>query len=252
MGPRINLNADIGEGMGDDDALLGIVGSANIACGAHAGDEVTMRRLAGAASALGVEIGAHPGFADRAGFGRREIVMRAADVEALVASQIVAMRDAAAMVGARLTHVKAHGALYNIAARDADCAEAIGRAVRSVDTALIQIVQAGSDMERAAERLGLRAAREAFPDRGYLDDGRLAPRGTPGAEIGDAATAAERACRMVLGGEVTSVDGQRIAIRPETLCIHGDRADALAVARAIRAALMAAGVALVPLAAILR
>lgn len=248
MGLRINLNADVGEGMGNDDALLDIVGAANIACGGHAGDRQTMHRLAGLAAAKGVAVGAHPGFLDRASFGRREMHLTAAEVEALTRAQIDAMQKAASDAGARLAHVKAHGALYNMAARDRAYAEAIGRAIKSAGGGLIYVVQAASEMERAAERLGLAAAREAFPDRGYADDGQLAPRGTAGAEVG-AAAAAERACRMVADGAVTAVGGRRIAIAADTLCIHGDRPDAIEIARSIRAALVAAGVSLVPLTA---
>lgn len=242
MGLSINLNADIGEGMGTDEALVEVVGAVSIACGAHAGDPATMRRLAALAAARGVGIGAHPGFEDREGFGRREIVMDPGALETLVVRQIAGMREAAAAAGARLGHVKAHGALYNMAARDGVHAEAVCRAIRTVDPRLVVVGPAGSAMERAARDLGLAVAREAFPDRGYAADGRLLSRDEAGAVIADPETVAARAVRMVREGVVACATGETVPIVAETLCIHGDRPDAPTVARAVRDALAAAGV----------
>ncbi len=247
MGLSINLNADIGEGMGADEALLELVGAVSIACGAHAGDPPTMRRLVALAAARGVGIGAHPGFADREGFGRREIVMEPAAIEALVARQIEDMRDVCAAAGARLGHVKAHGALYNMAARDGIASEALCRAICSIDPDLVVIAPADSAMERAARGLGLAVAREAFPDRGYAADGSLLPRGRAGAVIADPKVVAARAVRMVREGTIECAAGAPVPIAAETHCIHGDRPDALAVARAVRDGLEAAGIALGPL-----
>lgn len=253
MARTINLNADVGEGfgryeIGHDGALLEIVRSVSIACGFHAGDPTIMQRIAAAAKAKGVSIGAHPGFDDRSGFGRREISMSAADVEYAVAYQIGALQALAAYAGHRVTHVKAHGALYNMAARDDGLAMAIGRAIRTLDPALVYVGQSGSEMERAAGRLGLACAREAFPDRGYDDGGALLQRGLAGAVIDDPAAAADRALRMALDGEVVTASGKRIALAADTLCIHGDVPRAVEIARAVRGALDQAGVEVVPLA----
>lgn len=252
MGRTINLNADVGEDfgryqMGHDHALLGVVRSVSIACGFHAGDPTIMHRLVGAAKAAGVSIGAHPGFDDRWGFGRREIKMETSDLEYLVAYQIGALQGLAAYSGIRVSHVKAHGALYNMAARDLDLAMAIGRAIRTVDRELIYVAQAGSEMERAASRLDLACAREAFPDRGYDDGGELLARGREGAIVDHPSAAAERALRMALDGEIVTASGRRIAARIDTLCIHGDTPNAVGVATGIRAALDAAGIAVVAL-----
>jgi UPF0271 protein len=249
---RINLNADIGEGfglydIGDDEAIMEIVTSVNGACGMHAGDPTVMHRVVVAAAARGVSIGAHPGFNDLWGFGRRRIDMAPADLEYLVAYQIGALAALAAYADAKVTHVKPHGALHNMAAVDADYALAIGRAIRTVDRELIYLVPAGSEMEAAAERLALPLAREAFVDRMYGDDGQLQSRAVAGAVITDAGIAAARCVRMVETGEVVSATGRRLPVRFDSLCVHGDEPTALAVAGACRQALEAAGVAVVPL-----
>lgn len=252
MAGRINLNADIGEGfglydIGDDEAIMEIVTTVNIACGMHAGDPTVIHRAVVAAKARGVSIGAHPGFNDLWGFGRRRIDMAPADLEYLVAYQIGALAGLAAYGGLKVSHVKAHGALHNMAAVNADYALAIGRAIRTVDRDLIYLVPAGSEMERAGERLGLPLACEAFVDREYDDDGRLQSRAVAGAVICDAARAAERCVRMVETSEVVSASGKRLPIRFDSLCVHGEEPTALAVAGACRRALEAAGVAVVTL-----
>jgi UPF0271 protein len=249
---RINLNADIGEGfglydIGDDEAIMELVPTVSIACGMHAGDPTVMHRAVMAAKVRGVSIGAHPGFNDLWGFGRRRIDMASDDLEYLVAYQIGALAALAAYAGLRVSHVKAHGALHNMAAVNADYALAIGRAIRTVDRELIYLVPAGSEMEAAAERLGLPLAREAFIDRMYGDDGRLQSRAVAGAVITDAKVAAERCVRMVETSEVVAASGKRLPIRFDSLCVHGEEPTALAVAGACRRALEAAGVTVVTL-----
>lgn len=248
----INLNADMAEGfgaydIGDDDAILEIVGSANIACGFHAGDPITMRRVVERARARGVSIGAHPGFNDLWGFGRRRIEMRTDDLENLIAYQIGALQGMASFCGAKVTHVKAHGALNNMAAEDIDYAMAIGRAIKAVNRELVYVALSGSAMERAARQLELPLAREGFCDRQYDDDGNLVSRRLAGAVIKDPDKAVEQVVRMVVDGEIVSRDGKRIKRRVDTLCVHGDEPTAVALAGAVRAGLEAAGVSVVPL-----
>lgn len=243
----INLNADVGEGIGDDAALLTIVASGNIACGLHAGDAGTMHRTLLAARDGGASAGAHPSFDDRDGFGRREMAMSEAEIESLVTHQITALKEIADRAGMTLGHVKPHGALYNMAARDPGYALAIGRAIRLTDRDLIYVGQSGSEMEHAAARLGLPFAREAFPDRGYGDDGQLLPRGAAGAVIGDPSEVAARALRMAQDGVIVTGTGRLLTLGIDTLCIHGDTPGALEIARAVRAALEAAGIMIAPL-----
>lgn len=252
MPTQINLNADMGEGfgaydIGNDEAMLKIIRSASIACGLHAGDPLTMHRNVLRAKEEGVSIGAHPGFNDLWGFGRRRIEMKSDQLEYLIAYQIGALQAMAAYVGERVTHVKPHGALNNMAAVDADYAMAIGRAIKAVDREIVYVALAGSEMERAGRTLGLRVAREGFCDRLYDDDGNLTSRSIPGAVIKDPAVAAKRVVDMVRNGEIVSRNGKRIACKIDTLCVHGDEPTAVDVARAVRAGLEAAGVAIVPL-----
>lgn len=254
---RINLNADMGEGfgaydIGADAALLEIVATANIACGMHAGDPTVMRRTAAEAVRRGVSIGAHPGFEDRVGFGRRRIAMDAASLENLVAYQIGAMQAMATAAGGRVTHVKTHGALNNMACVDAAYAAAIARAIKAVDPTLIHLVMPATAMERETERAGLPLAREGFIDRTYEADLTLTPRGTPGAVLSDAEAAAENAVRLARDGEVRTRTGETLALRVDSLCIHGDEPTSVAVAKAARAALEAAGVAVAPLPELVR
>jgi len=249
---RVNLNADLGEGfgaydIGDDEALLGIVRSANVACGFHAADPTVMHRVVHRAAAEGVSVGAHPGFNDLWGFGRRRIQMDPRELEYMVAYQIGALQAMAAYAGVAVTHVKPHGALNNMAAEDPDLALAIGRAIKTVDPALIYVALSGSQMERAAQELGLPLAREGFADRQYEDDGNLTPRSIPGAVIHDPRAAAAQAVQMVREQHVVSRRGTRIPARIDTLCVHGDEPTAVAVARAVRAGLVEAGIEVVPL-----
>ena len=240
---RVDLNADVGEGMGDDAALLDIVTSANIACGLHAGDARTMADTVALCLRRGVAIGAHPSFNDREGFGRRDMNIAPEAARALVLRQIEAVATIAAAAGARLKHVKPHGALYNMAARDPALAGAIAEAVREFDSNLLLVGLAGSALMSAGESAGLRVASEAFADRAYRKDGTLVPRSQPGALIEDADLAVARALDMVRTAAVRSIDGAMVAVRAETICVHGDTPGAAAMAGVLRAALEDAGVA---------
>lgn len=252
MARKVNLNADIGEGygaydIGDDAALLKIIKSANVACGFHAGDPKTMYRLVTESRDLGVSVGAHPGFNDLWGFGRRRIQMPPQDLEYMVAYQIGALQAMARYAGMPVTHVKPHGALNNMAAEDADLAMAIGRAIKTVDPNLIYVALAGSEMERAAQRLGLPLAREGFADRRYDDDANLASRLLPDAVIRDPKQAAAQVVRMVSEGEVVSMSGKTVKVNVDTICVHGDEPTAVHVAGKVREGLEAAGIEIVPL-----
>lgn len=252
MAARININADLGEGhgaydIGDDLALLDIVKTANIACGMHGGDATVMRRVVGEAARRGVSIGAHPGFNDLWGFGRRQIRMNAADLEYLVAYQIGAMRAMAAYEGQPVTHVKIHGAMNNMACVDRGYADAVARAVKTVAPDLIHLVIPRTEMERATLAAGLPMAREGFVDRAYEASGLLASRAVEGAVIRDPNTAAERALMLATEGVVIARTGEPVAIEVDSLCVHGDEPSAVAVARAAREALEMAGVEIVPL-----
>lgn len=252
MAKIINLNADVAEGwgaydIGDDAALMKIIRSANVACGFHAGDANTMHRLVMLASEAGVSIGAHPGFNDLWGFGRRAIRMNPAELEYMVAYQTGALQALGAYGGLRVTHLKAHGMLYNMAAEDEGYAMAIGRAIRTVDPAIIYVGLAGSQMVRAAERLGLRIAREGFCDRRYAEDGTLVPRAVPGSVVRDAEQASEQALGIVLRGEAVALSGEKINLEVDTLCVHGDEPMAAAVAGKVKEALEAGGVRIVTL-----
>ncbi|HEX7902089.1 MAG TPA: 5-oxoprolinase subunit PxpA [Planctomycetota bacterium] len=227
----VDINADLGEGAPFDDELLNWVTSANIACGVHAGDPALMRRTAEAARRAGVALGAHPGLSD----GRRERALSPDEAYAATLDQVRALQA----VAGPLRHVKPHGALYNMAARDAALADAIARATRAADPGLVLFGLAGSELVAAGRRAGLAVAEEAFLDRGYERDGSLTPRGRPGALLHDPAAAAARALRIVRDGRLEGVD---IPLRADTLCVHGDTPEALAMARALREALAAGGV----------
>ena len=242
----IDLNADVGESVGDDEGVLPFVSSANVACGFHAGNPAVMRITVQLARRYGVAVGAHPGFQDLEGFGRREIRLSTPELETLVAYQIGALAGVAAAEGVRLSHVKPHGALYNMAARDAGMADAIARAVRAVDASLVLFGLSGSELVAAGDRAGLRVASEVFADRGYWPNGSLAPRGTPGAVLTEVQDVVRRAIGMARGQAVTSVDGSSVSVRADTICIHGDTPGAAALARAVRSALTAAGIDVVP------
>jgi 5-oxoprolinase (ATP-hydrolysing) subunit A len=251
---HVDLNCDLGESfgpwrMGDDGAMLSLVTSANVACGFHAGDPDTMFETAVLAKAKGVAIGAHPGFADLAGFGRRVILGDSlAQIERMVAYQIGALQAVAGLAGHRITHVKPHGALSNRANDDLDLARAIGRAITGVDRSLIYVTMPGRPTEAAALELNLPLVREVFADRTYEDDGALTSRQTPGSVIHDAKAASARVLRMLDDQAVTTTGGRRLPVRIDTICVHGDTPTAVAMARAIRAGLEAAGVTLRPFA----
>jgi UPF0271 protein len=250
---HVDLNADLGEGfgiwrLGDDDALLEIVTSANVACGFHAGDPVTMRRVCAHAAERGVAIGAQVSYRDLAGFGRRRMDVEPDDLAADVIHQIGALDAFARVAGDRVRYVKPHGALYNTAADDAEQAGAIVEAAAAFDASLILLGPAGSCLADAASRAGLAFVTEAFADRGYLPTGRLVPRDQRGALIEDPDIAAERAVRIVAEGRVRAVNGTDVEIFAESICVHGDTPGAVAIARAVRAALGDAGIELAPFA----
>ncbi|HWM23700.1 MAG TPA: 5-oxoprolinase subunit PxpA [Chthoniobacterales bacterium] len=239
---RVDLNADLGEGAGHDDELLELVSSASIACGFHAGDPVSILASIRAARARGVAVGAHPSFADRENFGRKEIALPAVEVFALVAYQLGAFRALATAAGTRVSHVKAHGALYNMAVHDEKLAEAIAHAVLAVDSSLLFFAPGESVLERAGQSAKLRVVREVFADRNYLADGSLVPRTRPDALLHDPEEAAVRVLRMLREGVVRSVDGKDVEVRAETICVHGDTPGAAAFVRALRASLENNGV----------
>lgn len=242
----IDLNSDLGEGFGaytcgDDAAMLDIVTSANVACGFHAGDPDIMARTFRLAKDRSVAIGAHPGFRDLEGFGRRRIALNSGEIERMVAYQIGAAQALAVYAGHRIAYVKAHGALANWAEVDESVANAVARAVRAVDARLALLCIAASAQVRAAEGQGLRAVAEVFADRGYTSEGRLIPRGEPGAMIVDADAAAGRLMRMIEARALIAQDGTRIPTPIDSVCVHGDSPRAVAMARRIRVRLEAAG-----------
>ncbi len=249
----MDLNADLGEYTGTsgaalDDAILDVVTSANIACGAHAGDPAVMLRTVNAAVSRGLAIGAHPGYPDREGFGRREIELSPKELTAQVVSQVEALAAFCADAGTRLRYVKPHGALYNVAARDPAVSRVVAEAVRRVDTSLILLGLAGSSLIHEGRRAGLTVAQEAFADRSYLSNGSLLPRDRAGAVLHDARAVAARALTMARDGYVNAVDGVRVNVNPESLCVHGDNPEALALVKATRSALEAAGFTIEPFA----
>ena len=235
----VDLNADIGESFGryelpGEDDLLSLITSANVACGFHAGDPVVMQRTVSAAAGRGVTVGAHPGYRDLIGFGRRELAASPAEIAADVVYHVGALDGFCRTTGTRVRYVKLHGALYHRAAEDKDVAKAVAFALRQLDQELVVLGPEGSAMLQAANATGLDVAREAFVDRAYLPDGRLVPRGMPGAVLDDADAIAERALRMVQDRYVVAIDGTRCIIRADSLCVHGDGPKAVAVVRAVR------------------
>jgi 5-oxoprolinase (ATP-hydrolysing) subunit A len=247
---RVDLNADVGESfgawsLGQDPALMRFITSANVACGFHAGDPGVMRATVALAREHGVAVGAHPGFPDLAGFGRRELQVSPRDVEDFVVYQVGALAGIAAAQGVRLQHVKPHGALFNMAVRDAALADAIARAVATLDKAMILFGLPGSELVSAGRRAGLRTACEVFADRAYQADGTLVSRQDPGAVIDDADAVEERVIGMVREQAVAAIDGSRVALTVDTICVHGDTPDAAALAGRVRAALEKAGVEIV-------
>jgi UPF0271 protein len=251
---KVDLNCDMGESfgawsMGDDDAMLDIVSSANIACGFHAGDPSIMFRTSETAKRKGVAIGAHPGFNDMAGFGRRVIRGDSpAEIERMVAYQIGALQAVASLAGHRVTYVKVHGSLNNMANEDEDLALAIARAIKGVDRNLVNVCMPGLLMEKASDKVGVRVAREFFADRTYDDNGMLTSRKKPGSVLHDTEEAAERVLRTLQDKAVTTTSGKRIPIQIDTICVHGDEPSAVAMARAVRAKLETNGIAIAPFA----
>jgi UPF0271 protein len=248
MAARVDVNSDLGEGfgpwrMGDDEQLLQVVTTASIACGFHAGDPVIMARTVALARRHGVAVGAHPGHLDLYGFGRRRITGEPPEeLATMVVYQVGALGAIAAREGVRLGHVKLHGALSNAAAVDEALAGAVAEAICALDPTLSWLVPSGSEMAAAAQRCGLRAVHEVFADRGYDDAGDLLPRDRPGALLTDTGEVVERALRIVEAGAVVSASGRVLPLPCDSLCVHGDTPGALATARALRAALEAAGV----------
>jgi UPF0271 protein len=242
MSLHVDLNADLGEGAGHDPELFELITSANIACGFHVGDPASILRSIRDAKEQNVSIGAHPSFADRENFGRTELALEPAEVFAQVLYQLGAFGSLATAATVRMNHVKPHGALYNMAARDDKLADAIVRAMLVVDPYLILFAPANSALERVAEAAELRVVREVFADRNYLADGSLVPRSRSDALLSDPEEAAKRVLRMLHEGKVQSVDGHDVDVRAETICIHGDTPGAVEFARNLRVALEYEGV----------
>lgn len=241
MATCIDFNADIGEGCGDDGAIVPLLSSASIACGGHAGDAESMAAAVALCLAHGVAIGAHPAWEDRPGFGRQALDLPITQVQALVRRQVERLDAVATRAGARLAHVKPHGALYNQAAHDAALAQAIATQVASIDPGLKLYALAGSALARAGRAAGLAVVEEVFAERAYRGDGRLVPRGEPGAVIDTLEAAVAQTLQMLREGRVTSRDGELVPIHAQTLCLHGDRPDAARFARGLRQAIEAAG-----------
>jgi UPF0271 protein len=242
MKRSIDLNCDMGEGCGSDEEIMPYVSSVNIACGFHAGDPATMRKTVRLAVDHGVAIGVHPGLPDRENFGRRVITVTPQEVHDMVLQQAVALADIARAAGAAVTHLKPHGALYNMAAKDGAIAQAIAEATRDFDSACILVGLAGSQLIRAGIAAGLTTASEAFADRTYQADGSLTPRDTPGALIHDAAVAAEQVLKMLTNASVTSLQGTEVPLLADTICIHGDSPGAAVFAKTIRERLLREGI----------
>jgi UPF0271 protein len=245
----VDLNADLGEWDGPgvspvDERLLRLATSANVACGGHAGNAEVMLATVRRAKELDVAIGAHPGYADREGFGRRELGLSPVEIGRQVAEQVAVMAECCRTSGARLRYVKPHGALYNRAVRDAEAARAVVGAVGN----LVLLCLPGSEMMRAASAAGVRTAAEAFVDRGYRADGTLVPRGEPGALLDDVDVAVERALRLVTEGRLTPREGPDLLIRADSLCVHGDGPRAVPLLDAVRNRFLATGISLAPFA----
>jgi UPF0271 protein len=243
--PTVDLNSDLGESfgawsMGDDAAMLPLVTSANLACGFHAGDPLVMIEASRTAVLHGVAIGAHPSYRDLAGFGRRDMEVAPEQLHADVLYQVAALSGIAEQVGGHVAYVKPHGALYNRIAVDLEVAEVVAEVARALDLPVLGLP--GSAIAAACDRAGVRFVREAFADRGYLADGTLAPRSLDVAVLTDPAVVAERAVRIATEGVVLALDGTEVSARVDSLCVHGDTPGAVELARAVRAALDAAGV----------
>ncbi len=229
----VDINCDLGEGMLNDAALMPYISSANIACGFHAGDEDTMRRTIALAIEHGVAIGAHPGFPDKKNFGRTEMKFPEEDIVSIVSEQVYIMLDLVFALGGKLQHVKPHGALYNMSARDLSLASAIANAIKDIDENLIVFGLSGSKSIEAADLIGLRTANEVFADRTYTNEGTLTPRQESGALIKDTATMEQQVLQMIREEKVTSVQGKTIPLKADTICIHGDGEHAVVFAQQI-------------------
>jgi len=238
----IDLNCDMGEGAGEDEGIVPLVSSINVACGFHAGDPATIRATIRLAARHGVAVGAHPSYPDREGFGRAPMDRSPEEVRDDVVYQVAAVRAFCAAEGVPLVHVKPHGALYNTAAQDPVLAAAICEAVRQVDPGLVIVCLAGSPMAGVVRSLGMRCAEEAFADRGYTPEGTLVPRGRPGALVDDPGAVAERVAAMARDRRVTSVAGTPVTVAADTICLHGDTPGAAELATAIRARLTRDGI----------
>ena len=238
----VDINADLGEGAGHDEELFELISSANIATGFHAGDSDSMHAAVSAAKKHGVAVGAHPSFFDRENFGRKELKISSPEVFDAVAYQLGVFQAIASAVGVRPNHVKPHGALYNMAVRDRDLADAIARAIKSVDPKLILFAPDKSELARGGEAYALQVAREIFADRNYLNDGWLVPRTRPDALLRDPKEAARRVLRMLREHKVRSVEGRDVEVRGETICVHGDTPGAVEFARELRSQLEREGV----------
>ncbi|MGZ5003226.1 MAG: LamB/YcsF family protein [Chthoniobacterales bacterium] len=238
----IDLNADLGEGAGHDNELLALVSSANIACGLHAGSAQMMQTSILAARERGVAIGAHPGFDDRENFGRRDVSLSGEEIFALVVYQVGAFQALAHSLGMHPQHVKPHGALYNMAVRNEEMADAIVRAIKQLDSKLILFAPVNSELSRAAENHELHIAREVFADRNYMPDGSLVPRGRPDALLHDPEEAANRVFGMLRDRKVRAIDGSEVHVEADTICVHGDNPEAVAFARELRLALHQMGI----------
>lgn len=254
---KIDLNSDLGESfgaykLGMDDAIIPLVSSANVACGFHAGDPLVMDKTVALCKASGSAIGAHPGYPDLVGFGRRNVAASPAEVKAMVTYQIGALDAFCKAAGIRLQHVKPHGAMYNMAAKDEALAKAICQAIYEYDKTLILMGLAGSRMLTEAKAMGLKCAAEVFADRAYEEDGTLVARSKPGAMIHDEEEAVRRVVRMIKEGKVTAITGKDIAITADSVCVHGDSEKALAFVQKLRDAFSAEGIQIVPLTEIVK
>ncbi len=249
---KVDLNSDLGESfgaytMGLDAEVIKYVTSANVACGWHAGDPMVMEATVAAAKSCGAAVGAHPGYPDLMGFGRRNMVVSPQEAKAYIQYQIGALSAFTQSHGVKLQHVKPHGALYNMAAKDYTLARALAEGIAAVDDSIIMLALANSQMVQAAKDVGLRVASEVFADRAYLEDGNLVPRNQEGAVIHDESLAIERVIGMVTKGTVRAITGKDIAIKADSICVHGDNPQAVAFVRTIREELTRAGVELVNL-----
>jgi len=253
----IDLNSDLGESfgawkMGSDEAVLQFVSSANVACGFHAGDPMVMLATVRAAKEKGVAVGAHPGYPDLIGFGRRNMDVTPDEAYAYTLYQIGALQSECNALGYKLQHVKAHGALYNQAAKNHALAVAIARAVKDAGTGLILLGLANSEFDKAAAEVGVPYAAEAFADRAYQADGTLVPRKVPGSMIHDVNLAVARMIRMVKEGKIETIDGKLIDLKPHSICLHGDSPKAVQMASEVRKGLEAAGIAIRPISEVIK